>query len=213
MIAPDFDRAGEVIRRLQARTDAENDAMKAVVRAGGPRALREAAGRFVLPVGPDVGRLLNLLVRCLEAKRILEIGASVGYSTIWLAEAAGRTGGTVDSIECDVAKVAEQHHNLEAAGVMQHVRQLPHRSDVVLATLPGPYDLVLIDHWKQHYVRDFDLVWPKVRRGGLVIADNILSPPFTATEAAGYVHHVRHRADASSFTLPIGDGIEITQRL
>ncbi len=212
MIAPEVDPVGEVIGRLEARTDAEGDTMKAVVRAGGPLALRAAAGRFVLPGGPDVGRLLGLLVRCLHARRILEIGGSVGYSTIWLAEAARATAGTVDSIECDAGKVAEQHDNLVAAGLRAQVRQLPRPSDVVLASLPGPYDLVLIDHWKEHYVRDFDLVWPKVRRGGLVIADNVLSPPFTAQEAADYVHHVRARDDTWSFTVPIGDGIEITYR-
>lgn len=213
MIAPDAARISEVLDQLQARTDAEDDDVRAVVRAGGALALRKAAGRFVLPVGADVGRFLNLLVRCLGATRILEIGASVGYSTIWLAEAARHTGGTVDSIECDAAKVAEQLDNLEAAGLAGVVRQLAGASEAVLPTLAGPYDLVLVDHWKQHYVRDFDLVWPKVGPRGVVVADNILSPPFTGDEADAYVRHTRARRDAWSFTLPIGDGVEITQRL
>jgi predicted O-methyltransferase YrrM len=71
---------------------------------------------------------------------------------------------------------------------------------------------VLIDHWKALYVREFDLVWPKLRRGGVVVADNILAPEATLAEMRAYVAHVREVSDGCSFTLPLGQGIEMTYR-
>lgn len=209
---PDLGPAQDVLRGLHERALADDEEAKGIVRAGGPAAFRAAASRFVLPIGPDVGRFLHLLVRCLGATRILEVGGSMGYSTIWLALAARHTGGTVTSIESDAGKVAQQRENLARAGMADRVRQVPAPSDAVLPTLPGPFDLVLLDHRKELYVRDFNLVWPKVRQGGVVVADNILNPPFSAADAARYVDHVRSCPGANSFTLPLGDGIEVTRR-
>lgn len=199
------------LRRLGSRARAEDDEIEELLQAG-PNLLRAAAGRFMLPVGPDVGRLLNLLVRLSGARRILEIGGSVGYSTIWLAEAARANGGLVQSVESDEGKVKEQHDNVEAAGLARYVEQIPGSSDVVLPGLAGPFDLVLIDHWKGHYVRDFDIVWPRVCGGGLVVADNIIEPAEAAEETRRYVEHVRAQPGVLSFTAPIGCGVELTFR-
>lgn len=204
---------GQVLSKLDTRADAEDEEIRAVLLSGGVDGLREASIRFVLPTGTEVGQTLSLLARCLDARAILEVGGSVGYSTIWLASAAQATGGLVQSIERDEGKVEEQRGNLEEAGLLEYVELLPGASDVVLPTLSGPYDLVLIDHWKAHYARDFDLIWPKVRRGGVVVADNILNPPMNQKEAKAYTAHVRSLPDVWSFTLPIGDGVEITVRL
>jgi len=85
-------------------------------------------------------------------------------------------------------------------------------ADAVVRELPGPFDIVLIDHWKDLYIREFDLVWPKVRPGGAVVADNILVPAATADRMRAYVEHVRNVPGACSLTLPLGDGVEVTTR-
>jgi len=163
-------------------------------------------------VGPDVGRLLNLLARVLRARHVVEIGGSCGYSTIWLAEAVAGSQGRVTSIEIDSQKAAEQRENLAAAGLLEHVDLVVEDASSVLPRLAEPVDLVLIDHWKDLYVRDFDLVWPKVRPGGLVVADNILVPEATRAQMLAYVEHVRSAPAAISHTVAVGDGVEITHR-
>ncbi|MDI3291364.1 class I SAM-dependent methyltransferase [Polyangium sp. 15x6] len=205
-------RVAAVLERLEQRSKQEQSELSEL-NTKGARFVREAAGRFMLDVGADVGRLLNSLVRALGARRVVEIGGSVGYSTVWLAEAAQATGGRVVSFEIDAHKVEEMRQNLSDARLLEHVQIIGEDASLHLASLEGPFDLVLIDHWKDIYIRDFDLAWPKVRRGGIVVADNILAPAATAAQLQAYVAHVRAAPGARSSTLPLGQGIELTQRI
>ena len=72
---------------------------------------------------------------------------------------------------------------------------------------------MLLDHWKELYVRDFDACWPSMGRGGTVAADNILFPTKNAAVIARYRDHVGRRDDARTLTVPLGDGVEITTKL
>ena len=205
------DRVASVLGRLDERAHAEAEELD-LLNAIGPERVRAAAGRLMLDVGPEVGTLLNVLVRATRARRVVEVGGSVGYSTIWLAEAVGGTGGIVISIEPDEGKLAEQRENLEAAGLADRVQQVAEPAEDVLPGLEGPFDLVLIDHWKALYVDAFDAAWPRVRPGGLVVADNVLRPEATRDEMQRYIAHVRALPDALSVTLDVGDGVELTCR-
>lgn len=201
-----------VLTELEERSQRERPELDALNEQGAG-ATRAAAPRLMLDVGPDVGRLLNLLARVLDARHVVEIGGSTGYSTVWLAEAVGATGGRVTSIEIDPAKSEEQRRNLTAAGLADHVELVAADALEVIPGLPdGSVDLVLVDHWKDLYVRDFDLVWPKVRPGGVVVADNILLPEATLAQMQAYVEHVRRAPGAVSYTVAVGDGIELTHR-
>jgi predicted O-methyltransferase YrrM len=201
----------EVLAGLEERSRRERPELDAL-NAQGAGATRAAAPRLMLDVGPDVGRLLNLTARLLGARRILEIGGSTGYSTVWLAEAAAATGGLVTSVELDPEKSKEQRRHLEAAGLLDHVELLVGDAHELCADLEPGVDLVLIDHWKDVYVREFDLVWPKVRTGGVVVADNILQPEATIAQMQAYVAHVRAAQGALSYTIDVGDGVEMTLR-
>lgn len=202
----------QVLTELEERSRRERPELDAL-NAQGAGATRAAAPRLMLDVGPDVGRLLNLLARVLDARHVVEVGGSSGYSTVWLAEAVATTGGRVTSIEIDAGKSEEQRRNLVAAGLLDHVDLVVADALEVIPGLPdGSVDLVLIDHWKDLYVRDFDLVWPKVREGGVVVADNILLPEATLAQMQAYVEHVRGAPGAVSYTVAVGDGIELTHR-
>jgi predicted O-methyltransferase YrrM len=205
-------RISAVLARLEERSKREQQEL-AELNSKGARFVREAAGRFMLDVGVDVGRLLNTLVRSLGARQVVEIGGSIGYSTLWLAEAARSTGGRVTSFEIDTEKVKQMRQNLSDAGLLEHVEIIAEDASLHLPKLKGPFDLVLVDHWKDIYIRDFDLAWPQVRRGGMVVADNILIPEATREQMRAYVAHVQNAPGARSFTLPVGQGIEITQRI
>ena len=204
--------ADRVLARLEERSRQEEPELQAL-NARGAKWTRAAAPRLMLDVGPDVGRFLNVLVRTARAQMVVEVGGSVGYSTIWLAAAVADTGGEVVSIETDRGKAEELRSNLAEAGLLEHVRIECESAHVVIPELPGPFDLVLIDHWKDLYIREFDLAWPKIRAGGLVVADNILQPAATAGKMRDYVGHVQAAPAACSYTLPLGDGIEVTCKI
>lgn len=200
-----------VLRRLEARSQAEQPEVEALRSAGG-RALRERAGSLMLDVGPEAGHLLNTLVRSMGARVVVEVGGSVGYSTLWLADAVRATGGRLYSIETDPAKQREQRANLKDAGLDDVVELTSQQAVELVPTLQAPLDLVLLDHWKELYVRDFDACWFALRKGGIIAADNILVPRKNAALIADYRNHIAGLPDAQSQVLNIGDGLELTTK-
>lgn len=204
-----------VLTILEARSKREIEELKSREFKSRDEVTR-AAAEYMLDVGRETGLLLNIMIRNLGAKKILEVGASVGYSTIWMAEAARATGGRVYSFEFEPAKAEDLAINLARAGLRDHVEIIAEDCSKVIPNLEGPFDLVLLDHWKEHYIREFDSCWPKLRSGGLVLADNINHSPMWSAGFTNkgtmekYVNHVRALPDARSLTLDIGSGIEIT---
>jgi predicted O-methyltransferase YrrM len=166
---------------------------------------------LLLPVGRATGALLNLLAKEAGARRILEVGSSFGYSTVWLAEAARAVGGRVVSLELRVAKTEYATAQLARAGLAEFVEF--HVGDALesLAALPGPFDLALIDLWKDKYVEVFGLLHPKLAPGALVIADNMLEPASARPHAQAYRHAVHVASDMSSVLLPVGNGLELSR--
>jgi predicted O-methyltransferase YrrM len=167
--------------------------------------------RMLLSVGRAAGGFLNLLAREAGAKRILELGTSYGYSAVWLAEAARATGGKVISLDVADYKQAEAARSLEAAGLGGLVEF--HAGDAleIIPRLQGPFDFVLLDIWKDLYVPCFDLFFPKLAPGALVVADNMLKPSGSRPDALRYRRHVRSKPGVSSVLLPVGQGLEVTR--
>lgn len=158
---------------------------------------------------PDAAKLLNLLVKATGAKRILEIGTSVGYSTVHLALAAQETGGHITTLELLPAKYEQARANLLRGGLSGVVTQ--HLGDALelLPTLPGPWDLVFLDPEKELYERAWKSFSDKVRIGGVVVADNLVSH---AADLSGYVAMIQSDARFETVTVPIGLGLEISYR-
>ncbi|MBO0917126.1 class I SAM-dependent methyltransferase [Streptomyces laculatispora] len=204
-------RIESVLAELEARSRKEQQELE-VLRAAGGTALRERAGSFMLDVGPEVGLFLNTLVRVAGARTVVEIGGSVGYSTVWLAEAVRATGGRLHSIEVDRQKQEEQRAYLTAAGLDAYVELTSREAPELVPSLSAPVDLVLLDHWKELYVRDFDACWPALRPGGVIVADNVLMPRKNAEVIARYRHHLSGIPDAQSQMLALGDGLEVTTK-
>src|SRR5881397_1313993 len=129
----------------------------------------------MLNITRDTGRLLWILARAARATRILEVGTSNAFSTIWLADAARPTGGRVTTLESSAEKIALARANLARAHLDDVVDIVAGRAADTLAAIPGPFDLVFLDADRPSYLTYLELVVPKLRTGGLLIADNIVS--------------------------------------
>jgi predicted O-methyltransferase YrrM len=167
---------------------------------------------LLLSVGREAGILLYLLANGARAKRILELGTSYGYSTVWLAAAARATGGKVVSLELRDFKIEHARQALTRAGLSTRVEF--HEGDCLetLKTLPGPFDFVLLDVWKDLYLPCFELVHPRLAPGGIIAADNMLLPEVVRPQAEAYRARVRQAGNLDSVLLEVGNGIEISRR-
>ncbi|HKU41813.1 MAG TPA: class I SAM-dependent methyltransferase [Polyangiales bacterium] len=167
---------------------------------------------FLLFVGPDTGKLMHMLALSAKAQVLVEVGASYGYSTIWLADAARATGGKVHSLELSAKKVAHAKQQLARAGLEAYVEFHVGDARQSLASLPGPFDLVLLDLWKDLYIPCFELIHPKLAAGGFLIADNMLQPTSAREIAKAYQARVHACKDLDSVLLPIGSGLELSRK-
>jgi predicted O-methyltransferase YrrM len=196
-----------VLTEYETRMEAEHVEMQSTDEANWMARRDE----FLLPVGPDTGRVLNMLIKSAKARSILELGTSYGYSTVWLAEAARETGGRVASLELADYKAKYAREALERAGLADHVDIHLGSAVEILPRLAGPYDFVLIDLWKELYVTCLDLVYPKLARGAFIAADNMIYPEVSRADAANYQRRIR-RLEFDSVLLPIGSGVELSRR-
>src|SRR5579863_8220087 len=201
------EKVWSVIRDYEARAEREEQLWATMSAAEAERRLDE----MLLPVGRATGTLLNLLGREAQARRILEVGSSYGYSTTWLADAARAVGGKVISLELQAAKTEYAHAQLARAGLADYVEFRIGDALATLAALPGPFDLVLIDLWKNLYVPVFELLHPKLAPGALIVADNMIEPASARPHAQAYRHAVHGARDMSSVLLPVGNGIELSR--
>jgi predicted O-methyltransferase YrrM len=173
--------------------------------------IRQRLDEFLLPVGRASATLMNLIIKEAGARRILEVGSSYGYSTTWLAEAARAIGGKVISLELRPAKTEYARAQLARAQLEDCVEFRVGDALASLAQLPGPFDFVLIDLWKDLYVPVFERLYPKLSPGAIVVADNMLQPERARPHARAYQERVRAAADMSSVLLAVGNGLEVSR--
>jgi predicted O-methyltransferase YrrM len=164
----------------------------------------------MLNITRDTGRLLWIIVRAMGATRILEVGTSNAFSTIWLADAARATGGRVTTLEFNPDKITLARANLATAGLAAVVEILEGPAAATLAALPGPYDLVFLDAERPSYPTYLELVVPRLRPGGILVADNVTSH---AHELQDYLDRVRSHPQLFAVTVPIGNGESIALKL
>ncbi|WP_196814429.1 O-methyltransferase [Nocardia sp. BMG111209] len=178
-------------------------------------------GPAEMQIPPEQGVLLTLLARLLDARTVIEVGTFTGYSTLALAEGVGPDGSV---ITCDISDrwSAIADRAWRDAGVDDRIRRLIGPAAVTLGALPDePFaDLVFIDADKVGYIGYWEMLVPRVRPGGLLIADNVLyagaavSPDATGNAAAirQFNDHVRADPRVESVLLPVADGITLARK-
>lgn len=164
----------------------------------------------MLNITPDTGQLLWILVRAVDARQILEVGTSNAYSTIWFADAVAPLAGRVTTLERNADKIALAEANLTEANLRDHVDIIEGDALASLATLPGPYDLIFLDADRPNYLNYLPLLVDRLRPGGLLVTDNVVSH---AHELEDFMAAVQSDQRLATVTLPVGKGEEISLRL
>jgi predicted O-methyltransferase YrrM len=125
---------------------------------------------------PESGALLNLLVRALGARDVLELGTSNGVSTLWLADALAATGGRLVSVELDADRSRAARENVERAGLDGVVElRTGDAADALRGSADDAWDVVFLDAERPHYPGYWPELGRVVRPGGLIAADNAIS--------------------------------------
>jgi predicted O-methyltransferase YrrM len=160
-------------------------------------------------ISPNTGRFLNTMARSMRGPTILEIGTSLGYSGIWLAEAARATGGRVITMELHEYKSAFAQEMARKAGLSDHVEFRVGDAVAMIEVLDHGVDFVFLDLWKDLYVPCLEVFYPKLKPGAVIVADNMIRPGGEGTQAYGKA--VRAKPDITSVLLPVGTGLEISR--
>lgn len=157
----------------------------------------------------ETGRLINILARSQRAPKILELGTSFGYSTIWLADAARAAGGRLTTIELHDYKSAYARDMSTQAGLAAYVDFQIGNAVVLIEDLRFQPDFVLIDVWKNLYEPCLEAVYPKLNSGAIIVAAKMNWPH--DDDAKRYLTTVRAKPGLKSLSLAVGAGLEISR--
>ncbi|MDP9365250.1 MAG: class I SAM-dependent methyltransferase [Chloroflexota bacterium] len=162
-----------------------------------------------LNLEPETAALVAMLLRLGRRRRVLEIGTSNGYGTIWLAWAVDAGGGRVVSIDRATEKQAQADANLRRAGLRHIVDLVSGDATAVVANLPGPFDAVVFDADRRSAPDQLRLLLPKLAPDALLLADNALSH---SDEIAPYLAAVAALPDVDHLVVPTGKGLSLAHR-
>lgn len=202
---------------------------------------RERSGEVVIPrpemmlaITLDTGIFFNITLKAMRAKRILEIGTSCGYSTLWFAEALmqisemsnTRQEKTIITIEMNHSKIERANKNFDEAGVKDLIDLKEGQADDILSEISKNYDnenylkdgnrlfdFVFFDADKENLRYYFDLVLPMLRVGGIIATDNMLYPEEYRPMMIDYTNYIKNKPNIESVMVPIGNGEELTIKL
>jgi caffeoyl-CoA O-methyltransferase len=186
------------------------------------REMEDYAEQNRIPIiGPAVARLLSLLVQISGAKRIFEMGSAIGYSTIWLARAAGPKA-KVFYTDGDPEKARRAQENFRRAGVTKRIHVKVGDALELVKKAPGEFDLIFNDVDKHQYPAALKAALPKLRRGGLFITDNTLWSGKAARPAAPEDKHtlgvqefnrlVYASKELYPVLIPLRDGVTVCRK-
>lgn len=167
--------------------------------------------RRMLNITRDTGEFLSVLVRAMNARRVLEIGTSNGYSTLWLALAAKAVQGQVTTVELSDFKLALAAKNFERSGLTPFIKQIHGEAGSILKSkTDSSFDVVFLDSERSEYLSWWPDIKRVLRKGGLLVVDNATSH---ASEMAPFVALVSGDPDFTTCTVPVGNGEFLATRV
>jgi predicted O-methyltransferase YrrM len=163
-----------------------------------------------LAISEEDGRFLRLLIAAGNRRRALEIGGASGYSAIWMAQGLRATGGRMVTIEYDPARAKELAVNIRRAGFADIVEVVAGDAFTAIPKLEGTFDFVFLDAWKRDYKRFLDVVYPRLDRGGLFTAHNVVNK---RGEMGDFLEAIReHPSLWTAIVSPSGEGISLSYK-
>jgi len=200
-----------------------------------------ADDELMLAVTKDTGKFLSVLLTSMGASKVLEVGTSTGYSTLWFALALLQTEKSILSqkakksiitIEKDPSKADRARKNFADAEVHDLIKIMEGNALDALSQLSnndhhdtplnggrdgngngGLFDFVFLDADKENLTRYFDLALPLLRKGGVIVTDNMLYPEEYRPTMSKYVKYIEGNELVTSVTIPIGYGEELTLKV
>ena len=184
---------------------------------------KEAIADEVPIIRKEMGNLLKVLLQLVQPERILEVGTAVGYSSILMSENMPEKC-TITTIENYDKRIPVARNNFKRAGKENVITLIEGDALEVLKTLEGPYDFIFMDAAKGQYINYLPDIKRVLRKGGLLISDNILQEGelvesrYAVTRRnrtihariREYVYELTHSEDFVTSIVPIGDGITLS---
>ena len=184
---------------------------------------KEAIADEVPIIRKEMGNLLKVLLQLVQPERILEVGTAVGYSSILMSENMPHNC-TITTIENYDKRIPVAKNNFKRAGKEDVITLIEGDALEVLKTLDGPYDFIFMDAAKGQYINYLPDIKRVLRKGGLLISDNILQEGEIVESRHAvtrrnrtiharireYVYELTHSEDFVTSIVPIGDGITLS---
>lgn len=169
-------------------------------------------GSGLWPIDQSLGYFLNRLIRLFDLKKGLEVGAGVGYSTIWMASAFKETAGKLASLEFFPPKVLQWEDHMKTVFGSSYL----HFVDVIPSSFERAsehfgtkkFDFVFFDQRKSDYLKHLQVLLPKIKKGAFICADNVISHQEPCLE---YLNFVRKDPRFSSTLIEQGAGLEVSR--
>lgn len=199
-----MDKIAQVLHSLEKRADYEKENFTKIHH-----------DKRMLAITRDTGIFYNTLLKIQKPKKILEIGTSFGYSTLWFASAIGKKSKII-TVEKNPKKIKFAKKNFQKAGVSDMIEIKEGIAKDILIQLgkskrtKESFDFIFIDADKEVYPFYFDICLPMLKKGGIIAADNIIFPRKFKKHIKKYLEHINEIKDIQSITIPIGNGQEIS---
>jgi len=167
----------------------------------------KAKDKGLLAVSEEDGRFLRMMIATKKAQRALEIGGASGYSAIWIGMGLRDTGGRLVTIEYDPVRAKELAENIKRTGLSDIVQVLSGDAFQQIPKVPGTFDFVFLDAWKKDYKRFFEMVYPRLDKGGLFLAHNVVNKK---SEMGDFLDAIQKPPMWTTIVSPSGEGMSVT---
>lgn len=163
-------------------------------------------------IGPKTGHMLYWLLRVLQPEVSLEIGTSVGYSAIWIASALEENKmGQLWTVESNEKRFNIAKVNIDESGLSHRILQVKGHAPEVFSNAPMPevIDFAFFDATKEEHKSYFDVVFPRMVSGGMIVMDNVYSHRYKAMEE--FIEKTYSNTGLKVVEIPVGDGLMIAR--
>lgn len=168
------------------------------------------------------GRLLSLISKLIKPKEILEIGTYTGYGTLCLSEGLD-PNGTIHTVEINEELIDFQNIFFNQSDKKKQIKQHLGSALSIIERLKGPFDIVFLDADKPNYINYLELITPKLKKGGLLITDNVLwsgkilnktnESDIDTQTIKKFNSLITNHESFETILLPIRDGLSLSRKI